>query len=85
MKIRQINYAEIEDTEIEDITVTMSLAEAIALVNIVGKLNGHAEQKLQLNFDDSLHDALNGVFIQHYPDGVPDLRIDLATISKADV
>jgi hypothetical protein len=82
MKIRQINYDQKDDAEIKDITVTMTLNEAVALVNLAGKLNGTAQRKLQLGPDESLYDALNGVFNQHYEDGVPELNgIDLKAIN----
>jgi hypothetical protein len=82
MRVQQINYEDTDDGEVKDITVIMTRNEAIALVNLAGKLNGHAQQKLGLSRDESLFDALDGVFNQHYEAGAPDLRIDLKTINE---
>lgn len=81
MKLAQVSYD--NDEEIKDITVTMSRAEAIAIVNIAGQLNSHAETKLKLAEDDSLYDTLASVMIRHYDDGAPDLNIDLKTINES--
>lgn len=60
MKLRAINYDDKEN--IEDVTVTMSLKEALALVAIAGKLNGHAINRLGLNDEgDSLYQCLSSV------------------------
>lgn len=81
MKLRNIEYNDHEEPK--EITVTMSMAEAIALVNIAGKLNGHAEKKLGLSGgDDSLYICLADVMNMHYEYGAPDLHIDLGTINN---
>jgi hypothetical protein len=85
MKIRQINYDRLDDDRFEDVTVTMTYNEAVALVNIAGLLNGIALQKLGLCTNESLYDALSGVFNQFSDDGAPNLRLDLKTINEAGV
>jgi hypothetical protein len=82
VKIRQINYDEVEDEQIKDITVTMTFNEAVALVNLAGQLNGHALKRLGLQDGESLYDALDGVFNQHFEDGYPNLHISLESIKE---
>lgn len=81
MIVKQINYN--DDEQIEDITVRMSYKEALALVNVAGKLNGYAQSRLNIHNDsDSLYDALANVFTAHYEDGHPDLGIKLETLNE---
>ena len=81
MKLREIKYNDHEEPK--EFTVTMSAAEAIALVNIAGKLNGIANRKLGLEDDDSLYDCLANTMNMHYEDGAPDLHFDLRSINDA--
>jgi hypothetical protein len=69
VKIRQVNYN--DEQEIETLIVSMSLREAAAIQAIAGKLNGHAEQRLGLEGDDSLYNAISIVFNGHWDEGVP--------------
>lgn len=73
MKLLRIDYD--DDEEIKDISVNMTFNEAVALVNVAGKLNGIAEQKLGLNNDESLFDCLSSVFNKEFEDGAPDKHI----------
>lgn len=80
MKLRRIDYDDRQ--ELSEVTVTMTRAEAIALVNIAGKLNGYAQKKLGLEDGiDSLYDCLSGVFNGESEDGAPSLGIDLKTLN----
>lgn len=80
MRVTQVNYD--ENTEIEQIGVVMSRAEAIALVNLAGVLNGHAHEKLNLQVPDNLYNALADLFNSHYEDGVPSLGVTLSTLNE---
>lgn len=81
MKVRQVNYNG-SILDIEDVTVTLSFKEAVALVNLSGKFNGRANTKLDLVGDDSLYEALTDMFNRHYDDGAPDLHIDIKTLNE---
>lgn len=82
MKLRRIDYD--DEQELSAITVSITRAEAIALLNIVGQLNGNAAKKLGLTADDNLYDVLAGVFNGEDEDGYPNLGVDLATINAVD-
>ena len=82
MKLRQVNYTEHEG--IKDVTVTLTFNEALAIVNIAGKLNGIAQRKLNLGDSDSLYETLSGVFNTQFEEGYPELGIDLKTLNESE-
>lgn len=77
MNLLQVNYDGKENPK--DITVNMSISEATALVNLLGQMNGHAHEKLQI--DSSMYDCLSGVFNRHFDDGAPTLNFELPTLN----
>lgn len=81
MKLVQVNYQDSEDQQIKDVTVKMTVNEALAIVNIAGRLNGHAQKKLRLEAGESIYDCLDQLFNAHYEDGYPNLGISLETLN----
>lgn len=73
MKLQQINYNDHED--LKTIVVEIKKDEAIALVNMLGCLNGYAQKKLKI--DSDMFDCLSSVFNREYEDGCPRLNITL--------
>lgn len=77
MKLQQVNYDDRED--LKSIVVLMKKNEAVALCNLLGKLNGIAHEKLSI--DSDMYDCLNGVFNREYEEGCPSLNITLEEIN----
>lgn len=70
MKLKQINYDDLEN--IRSLVVTIKKDEAIALVNLLGALNSYAQKKLHI--DSDMFDCLSNVFNKEYEDGCPKLK-----------
>lgn len=69
--VKQIN---LNDGEIEDITVTLTMKEAAAILAIFGKMNYHAQLKLGIaSINYGIYDALADVFNRFYEDGVDEV------------
>ncbi len=81
MIVRQINYD--DNQEIETITVRMTYKEAVAITNLLGKLNGYGQGRLDI--DSDAYNCLSGIMNSHFEDGVPNLHIDLETINKEKI
>lgn len=73
MRLQQINYDDHED--LKSMVVVIRKNEAIALVNILGCLNGYAQEKLGI--DSEMFSCLSSVFNREYEDGCPTLGITL--------
>lgn len=78
MKLVRIDYDDKE--QFDQITVKMSRQEAAGLVNLLGKLNGHAQTKLDI--DSEMYDCLSSVFNMHEEDGAPNYHINLETLNE---
>lgn len=85
MKLLQINYQDNDEENIKDVSVKLTFNEAVAIVNIAGKLNSHAVEKLRLNKDESLFDCLDSVMNMHFDYGCPKLGISLISLNEEQV
>lgn len=85
MKLHQIRFD--DAARPEEITVTLSLAEAAAITRLFGALNDYGLAKLGLDAHD-IYDVLTGAVLNAYWDnGVDDVlpeRVNFSTLNQAD-
>lgn len=77
MKLVRVDYDSKE--QFENITVKMSREEAAGLVNLLGKINGYGQKKLQI--DSDMFDCLSSVFNMHEEDGAPRYKFNLEDLN----
>jgi hypothetical protein len=83
----EVNQIKLEAGLPSEVTVTMSLAEAVAIAEVFGAMNGYARQKLGIaGIDPGPYDALVGELINRYwEDGMLEFRsvpVDFGTLNE---
>lgn len=76
----EVNQIKLEDGLPSEVTVTMPIAEAVAIAKVFGAMNGHAHDKLELkSVDCGPYCALTGwVFNRYWEDGLAAFGADIS-------
>lgn len=78
MRAISVHYDDQEELKSIDLNITVS--EALALVNLLGKMNGHAHKKLKI--DSDMYDCLSTIFNRHDDDGYKDLHFEFESLNS---
>jgi hypothetical protein len=78
----EVNQIKFQDGLPSEVSVTMSIEEAVAIAKVFGMMNGHAHDKLGLpRSDDGPYGALvDVVFHRYWENGLGDFR-HLSTVT----